>query len=125
MRIKIKDHNKIMTNEAIKTDIKKWIELDRDVRELQRKVKEKRTAKKALTERIVGTMRDNNIDIFNTKDGKIVHTQTRQKAPITKKHLLACLDVLFEEDSNERSKISDYILNTRSIKVLDSLKKKN
>jgi len=114
-----------MANESVKNDIKKWIELDRDVRELQRKVKEKRTAKKTLTERIISTMRDNNIDIFNTKDGKIVHTQTKQKAPITKKHLLTCLDALFEGDSTEKDKISDYILNTRSVKILDSLKKKN
>ena len=114
-----------MTNEAVVGDIKRWIELDRDIRDLQRKIKERRMMKKALTEGIVNVMRDNDIDIFNTKDGKIVYTQTKQKAPITKKHLLTCLDALFEEDSAEKDKISDYILSTRSIKILDNLKKKN
>ena len=114
-----------MTNVIVVNDVKKWIELDRDIRDLQRKIKERRIMKKALTEKIVNIMRDNDIDIFNTKDGKIVYTQTKQKAPITKKHLLTCLDVLFEGDSSEKDKISDYILNTRSVKILDNLKKKN
>ena len=114
-----------MTNEAIIKDIKKWVELDRDILELQRTIKEKRAMKKALTGGIVDVMRSNDIDIFNTKDGKIVYTQTKQKAPITKKHLLSCLDVLFESNPTEKDKIGDYILNTRNVKVLDNLKKKN
>lgn len=118
-------HNRTMPNEEIVNDIREWIELDTQLRELQRIAREKRMSKKILTDKIISTMKENDIDIFNTKDGKIVHTQRKQKAPITKKHLLNCLNVLFENDITARDKISNYILDSLNVKMLDSLKKKN
>ena len=55
-----------MDKQELIDNIKQWISLDEDIKELQRQVKAKRNEKKQSTEALVRIMRDNSIDCFNS-----------------------------------------------------------
>ena len=54
-----------MNKEELVSNIKQWITLDEEIKNLQRQIKEKRNEKKENTETLVRIMRDNEIDCFD------------------------------------------------------------
>jgi len=50
-----------MNKEELVANIKQWITLDEEIKNLQRQIKEKRNEKKENTETLVRIMRDNEI----------------------------------------------------------------
>jgi len=51
-----------MNKEELVSNIKQWISLDEEIKNLQRQIKEKRNEKKKNTENLVRIMRDNKIN---------------------------------------------------------------
>ena len=71
--------------------IKSWIEVDNDMRKLQKDMKTLRDNKKTLTAALVNVMKCNEIDVFDINDGKLVYAKTKVKMPINKTNLFAAL----------------------------------
>ena len=71
--------------------IKSWIEVDNDMRKLQKDMKTLRDNKKTLTDALVNVMKSNEIDVFDINDGKLVYAKTKVKVPINKTNLFATL----------------------------------
>ena len=80
------------TKEELVTNIKGWMQVDEEIRVLNRELKERRARKKEFSDALVGIMKENEIDCFDMNAGKILYTKNRVRAPLSKKHLLACLD---------------------------------
>ena len=64
-----------MSNQELINNVKNWIMLDNEIKDLQRIIREKRKEKKKYTENLVITMRENNIDCFDIQNGKLIYTK--------------------------------------------------
>jgi len=112
------------TKEELISIVKQWISVDNEIRGFQAELKKRRTVKKDLTAALVDVMKDNDIDCFDVKDGKLLYTQTRSKAPLNKKTLLAALAQRFPEDPERARELSDFILETRQENIKESIRLK-
>lgn len=103
--------------------IKSWIEVDNDIRDLQKELKTMRENKKTLTDALVNVMKSNEIDVFDINDGKLVYAKTKVKAPINKTSLFAAL-MQHYQDEDAAKKLSEFILDSRQEKVKESIRRK-
>jgi uncharacterized protein YprB with RNaseH-like and TPR domain len=104
--------------------VREWVAVEKEMRILSRELKERRERKKQLTEQLVGVMRSNDIDGIDVSDGKLVYARRKTKAPISKKHLLASLAQYFQEDDETAAELSQHILDSRDVKIVDTIQKK-
>jgi len=115
-----------MNKEELVSNIKKWITLDEEIKNLQRQIKEKRNEKKENTETLVRIMRDNEIDCFDldSNGDKLIYTKQKIKKSLSKKHLMKCLMQYFKEDSQQAKQVSNFILNNREEKIKENIRRK-
>ena len=113
-----------MNKEELVSNIKQWITLDEEIKNLQRQIKEKRNEKKENTETLVRIMRDNEIGEINTSTGKLIYTTRKTKKSISKKYLTSILGKFFEEDAVKAKELSQYILNNREEVVRENIRRK-
>ena len=115
-----------MNKEELVLNIKKWITLDEEIKNLQRQIKEKRNDKKENTETLVRIMRENEIDCFDldSNGGKLIYTKQKIKKSLSKKHLLNCLTQYFKDDSQQAKEVSNFILNNREEKIKENIRRK-
>jgi hypothetical protein len=111
------------TKEQLVAVVKEWVNLETEIKTLQNHIKERRARKKELTGALVDTMKTNEIDCFDISDGKIVYSQNRVKASVSKKHLLTCLSQYFEKTNPKvAQELTDFILDSREVKVNDNIR---
>ena len=105
-------------------NVKNWITLDSEIKQLQKIMKEKRKEKKEYTAALVETMRNNEIDCFDVQDGKLIYTKKKVKAPLSKKHLLSSLSNYFKNNKELINELSEFILNSREEKIKENIRRK-
>ena len=88
------------TKEKLAQNIKGWIQTDKELKQLQKGIKELKERKNKYTDALVETMKTNEIDCFDISEGKIIYTQNRVKITLNKKNLLTCLEKYFENKPN-------------------------
>jgi len=115
-----------MDKEELIGNVKQWINLDEEIKVLQRQLKEKRNEKKQNTDTLVRIMRDNQIDCFDldSKGNKLVYTKQKIKQSLSKKHLMSCLMQYFKEDAQQAKNVSNFILNNRTEKIKENIRRK-
>ena len=101
-----------------------WIDIDNDIKELQKELKEKRKEKKIFTQNLVEIMKTNNVDCFDIKNGKLLYTKKKVKAPLSKKHLFNSLSEYFKNNKDIIEELGNYILNSREEKIKENIKRK-
>lgn len=114
----MEDKRKLIEN------VKKWIDIDNDIKLLQKNLKEKRKEKKMFTSNLVEIMKTNNVDCFDIKNGKLLYTKKKVKAPLSKKHLFNSLSQYFKNNKNIIDELGNYILNSREEKIKENIKRK-
>jgi len=111
------------TKEQLMNTVKQWMTIDQEMKTLQKELAQRRIHKKKLTDALVDTMKDNDIDCIDIKGGKITHTQNKIKCPLNKKHLLACLTTFFEKSNPTLAvDLSKHILDSRNVALKDNIK---
>jgi len=113
-----------MSNQELKNNIIEWLTLDNEIKDLQKRIRNIRKEKKEKTNQIVEVMKSNEIACFDTSDGKLIYTQQKSKAPLSKKHLMTSLSSYFNDDANSVKQLSEYILNSRKDKITETIKRK-
>lgn len=103
--------------------IKSWIEVDNEMRKLQKDMKTLKDNKKTLTDALVNVMKSNEIDVFDINDGKLVYAKTKVKAPINQTTLFAAL-MQHYKDEDAAKKLSEFIMDSRQIKIKESIRRK-
>ena len=78
----------------LRDSVKNWLQIDNEIKQLQKEIKKRRTIKKQITDQLINTMKSNDIDVMNIPDGRLVKTTNRVKAPLSKKHLIQSLKEL-------------------------------
>ena len=105
--------------------IKSWLKNDKELKLLQAEVKLRRDKKKVISEQLVNIMKDNEIDSFDISEGKIIHTQKKTKSALSKKHIITALTAYFAENPEvEVEEISNFIMGSREVKVVDDIRHK-
>ena len=110
-------------NNNLAKSVKKWFEIDEKIKQLQNEIKEYKKKKKELSSGLIVEMKDKNIDVVNTNNGKLCHTENKVKSSITKSFLKSCFEK-FISDEVLRDKILDYIYNSRETKIVENIKRK-
>lgn len=111
------------TKEELIRNIKEWVLIDSEMRDLQSKIRELRNNKKGITNQLISVMRDNEIDCFDIKDGQIIYSKTKVKVPLNKKTMHELLAKYFKSD-NQADNVVNYIMENREEKERETIKRK-
>lgn len=103
--------------------IKSWIEVDNQMRNLQKEMKTLKDNKKTLTDALVNVMKSNEIDVFDINDGKLVYSKQKVKAPVNKKTLFAALMQHYNDEEAAKN-LSEFIMSSRQEKIKESIRRK-
>lgn len=117
-----------MKQEELLSTIKYWLEVETNIDNYTKELRELRKKKKELNILLMSVMKENNIDCFDCNNGQIAYTRNNIKKPVNKKYLNDILEKYFEgEHTEEANKICNYILENRHIQVKENIKfkKKN
>ena len=105
-------------------NVKTWLDIDNEIRTLQKEIRNRRKLKKDLTQNLVGIMKTQDIDALNVPDGQLIYNKTKTKAPLSKKHLLTSLTTFFKNDKRMVDELAKYIMETRQEKEKENIKRK-
>ena len=108
------------TKEDLVRNIRGWMRTDEEIKVLQKELKDRRAKRKAFSDELVSIMKENEIDRFDMKEGRLIYTRNRVRAPISKKHLLECLAKYAEAhpaaDLNP-DEMGQFILDSRKVQT--------
>ena len=109
---------------SLEENIKKWVSVDNQLKNLNEKTKELRDIKNSTEEVIleyVETKKINNATI-NISDGKFRFVSTKQTAPLTLKYVEDCLKQCISNEE-QVSKLMTHIKDSREIKYVQDIKR--
>ena len=113
-----------MSSDGLVSNIKEWIEIDNSIKEYQANIRKLRSRKNELTDNLVHVMKEKDIDVFNINNGKLIYSEYKYTAPLSKKHLLNSLGMLFQNEPEKIELISSHILDTREVKIKEKIRRK-
>ncbi len=104
--------------------IKKWVQLDSQLKIINENAKDIRTQRNNLSDTIFDFVDTNNLSTSTIKisDGKLKFAQTKQTSPITLGFLETCLGEIINNDT-QVTKIMDYIKQQREVKMVPDIKR--
>jgi hypothetical protein len=112
------------TKEQLVKYVKGWIQMDNEIKEFQKGIKERRDKKKEVTDKLLHIMKDNEIDCFDINGGQLVYSTTKVKAPLNKNTLMTALFKYYQNDQNEAQKLVEFLMETREEKLKESIRRK-
>ena len=112
------------TQEVIVNNVRGWLSIEEEIKELQKIIREKKKEKKVITENLVEIMKENEIDCFDITDGKLVYTKNKVRQALSKKHLLAALATYFQNDGNKAKEVANFVLDSRGTKIKENIRHK-
>jgi len=113
------------TKEELVNNIKEWMQIEDEMKVLQKELKERRNKKKLLTATLVDIMKTNEIDCFDMTEGKISYTKNKVKQPLSKKYLMDCLGQYFEENPHvEAGDVATFVMENRKVKTTEGIRHK-
>lgn len=114
-----------MDKDKLVNNIKEWIRIDNELKELQKASKERRERKKELTSDLVDVMKTNEIDCFDTKDGgKLIYSKNKVKASLNKKTLFNSISNYFKDDPVKAKELGEFIMNSRETTIKENIRRK-
>ena len=112
------------TKEQLITNIKEWIKIDGEISQFKKQIKERNDAKKLLTENLISTMKNNEIDCFDINGGSIIYKQNKIKKSLNGKTLLSALKSYYKDNENIAEDLTKHILDSREEQVKETIKRK-
>lgn len=109
---------------SFENNIKKWVTIDNELKNLNDKTKELRSQRNDLCESIMEEVEDKNLHraVIKISDGRLKFTNTKQTAPLTLSYVESCLkDVIPNESQVEI--IMNYIKEKREVKNVSEIKR--
>lgn len=112
------------TKEELVNNIKEWIKIETDISKLQSELKERKNAKKKLTDELMNVMKKNEIDCFDINGGSLVYKKNKTKKPINAKTLASVLQSYYASTPNVAEEVTKYIMENREEKITETIKRK-
>ena len=104
--------------------IKEWVQLDAEIARLKSEVKQRNETKKEISEWLIDTMKEHNIDEFKLPEEKIVRQTRKTKKPLSRKHLLDCLANYYTDQPDTAQELTKSIMDSREEKINETIRKK-
>lgn len=111
------------TLDEFKVDVRTWIELDDSIKSLQNAIKERRCAKKQLTDRITEFMNTNEIEDLITKNGRIRYKTNYVKSPLSHTDIKNRISDFFQSDENSAKQLVSMVFGLRGRSEKPSLRR--
>jgi hypothetical protein len=110
--------------DGFQENIKKWVQLDTQLKSINEKTKELRNQRNELSGGIFDFVDNNSLSSSTIKisDGKLKFAQTKQTAPITLGFLETCLGEIIN-NKDQVAHIMDYIKQHREVKIVPDIKR--
>ena len=110
--------------DTFQEDIKSWVQLDNEYKKLSDQMKELRSKRNEINEKIQYYVQDENLQsaIIQISDGKLKFQNTKISQPITLKFLKQCLQD-FIPDEAQLNAIIDHIKESREVKYSKDIKR--
>ena len=112
------------TKEELVYNIKEWVRIDNEIVSYKKDIKERNERKKILTEKLISTMKKNEIDCFDINGGAIMYKQNKVKKALNSKTLLLALKNYYKENESIAEDLTKHILESREEKIKEIIKRK-
>lgn len=113
------------TKEDLILNIKEWLKINTEINALKNKVKQKNEEKKRISDKLLQTMKSNEIDCFDITGGALLYKKNVVKKPISGKILLNILKQYYpQENTLLAEEVTKFILDNREITVKETIKHK-
>ena len=113
-----------MDKQQLKTHIKDWVKIDDEISHFKRQIRDLNLKKKKLSDQLLEVMKEQEIDAFDlNNDGKLIRQVRKTKTPLNKKTIMTSLGNYFK-DEEKAKEASDFILESRTLKINESICKK-
>lgn len=109
------------SKDSLVNAIKIWVKKDNEIRQLKKEERIRKKEQKEISETLMAIMKENEIDEFDLKDGKLVYTKKNIKKPITKKGLLDILKRYYNDDKEKADELNNFIMDNREEKVVETI----
>ena len=114
--------------EQLQSNVKIYLDMDDQIKALNKAIAERRKRKNELSEEILGTMKKFEIDNMNTKNGKLIYSTTKSTKPLNKSNLITGLNLYFQDEDKAKN-VSKIVLNNRDkvekVKLRRTINKKS
>jgi hypothetical protein len=109
---------------SLEENIKKWVILDKKIKETTNNLKDLRTEKIKYNNSILTYISNNNLENATIKitDGKLRFINTNYSQPLTYKYVFDCLNKYYKND-DKALEIINFIKSQREIKTLREIKR--
>ena len=98
--------------EQLTTTVKSYLELDDQIKALNKALLERRKQKNKLSDAILEMMKKFEIDNMNTKNGRLIYSVNKTTKPLTKTNLLSGLNMYFKNEDQAKT-VSQVVLENR------------
>ena len=106
-------------------NIRTWLEHERQIKALQAQTRVLKKNKKILTDQLTEFMRENEVDCFDVKNGKIIYSRRTVKAPLNRKNLQVALEKFFSDKATDLSaEALDFLMESRPETVTEQIRLK-
>ena len=106
-------------------DIKKYVNLDNEIKDLSNKLKNLRQEKSIYNEKIINYIENNNLEEATIKinDGKLNFIHTQQSQILTFKYLEICFNKFFKNQPEISKLLLTFIKSERETKYIKDIKR--
>lgn len=108
-----------MSLDEFKHQVKMWIELDNQIKQMAQIIKEKKKVQSMLTEKILAFMARYNIEDLNTKDGKLRYKVTHVKPSVKQTAIKKKLFDYFEHDTELANKVVSAVFDDTAVQKIE------
>jgi len=111
------------TKEQLVNAIKEWVKLDNEIKQLQIELKKRKVSKQKISDILMTTMKNENIDGVDLNNGKeqLCYSKRTFKRPLTKSTLLNILSKYYPETPNKAIEMNNFILENREESVKETI----
>ena len=112
------------TKEELVVKIKEWIQIDNEIGQLNKELKDRKLKKKQLTDSLVDVMKNNEIDCFDINGGSLVFKKNKTRKPINGKSLMAALQTYFDKDVTQAEEVTKFVMDSREETIKETIRRK-
>lgn len=112
------------TKEQLVKVVKEWVTMDNEIRRQQLLVKEMKAKQKNVSQQLMMTMKQNEIECFDINNGSLVYKKNKVKKPINKNTLYSILNNYFKGDTEHVEELGKFIMDNRQEVIKESIQRK-
>ncbi len=114
-----------MEHNTLADRIKKWLEIDGRINDLQKQLRLLKKTKKSTTDELTVLMKERQVECVNVSNvGQIVYTTNKVKKGINKKYLNDILATYYKSNPETANEVCRFILENRDSQIKENIRLK-